>query len=46
MDVCRCDGTPLGDSDHCPLCGCEEYEERGDCPEARRERDEVISDDV
>lgn len=25
---CRCDGTPMHGSDHCPECGCEEFEER------------------
>ena len=24
---CRCCNTPMGGSDHCPECGCEEYEE-------------------
>jgi hypothetical protein len=24
---CRCDGTEMQGSDHCPQCGCEEYEE-------------------
>lgn len=27
MAYCRCDGTPLGNADHCAACGCEEYEE-------------------
>lgn len=45
MDVCRCDGTPLGNSDHCPLCGCEEYEERGDCEHARADKVRADSDE-
>lgn len=24
---CRCCGTELGGSDHCPACFCEEFEE-------------------
>jgi len=25
---CRCDGEQMNGSDHCPRCGCEEFEER------------------
>lgn len=25
---CRCDGTDMRGNDHCPECGCEEFEER------------------
>lgn len=25
--TCRCDGADMQGSDHCPQCGCEEYEE-------------------
>ena len=28
MDKCRCDGTPMNGSDHCPDCFCEQFEER------------------
>lgn len=31
LQLCRCCQTPLADADHCPLCGCEEFEEREDC---------------
>lgn len=31
---CRCCNTELRGCDHCPLCGCEELEERVDCPYA------------
>lgn len=27
---CRCDGTEMNGSDHCPSCFCEEFEERCD----------------
>lgn len=30
-DRCRCCDAPLGDTDHCPVCGCEEYEEDPGC---------------
>ncbi len=30
---CRCCGTPMQGSDHCPECGCEEYEEV--CPKTQ-----------
>jgi len=35
FETCRCCGTPLAGSDHCPLCGCEHFEEREDCPLVR-----------
>lgn len=37
-DECRCCGEYMEGSDHCPACGCEEYEERPDCPD-RKESD-------
>jgi hypothetical protein len=27
-NVCWCDGEPMFGSDHCPVCFCEENEER------------------
>lgn len=27
MYYCRCCGAEMGNSDHCPECGCEEFEE-------------------
>lgn len=27
-NTCRCDGVRMEGSDHCPECGCEEFEER------------------
>jgi hypothetical protein len=26
-NTCRCDGVRMEGSDHCPECGCEEFEE-------------------
>lgn len=28
---CRCDDVPMGNRDHCPECGCEEFEETCEC---------------
>ncbi|MGV0985098.1 MAG: hypothetical protein ACOYB2_11115 [Limnohabitans sp.] len=30
-EFCRCDGTPMNGSDHCPACFCEQFEERDGC---------------
>ena len=34
--TCRCDGVDLAGSDHCPHCGCEEFEET--CPRPPKTR--------
>lgn len=33
---CRCEGEPMNGSDHCPECGCEEFEERCEWPEGKQ----------
>lgn len=33
MERCRCCFTDMENSDHCPRCFCEQFEEREDCTE-------------